>query len=368
MAANFSITFSTPSGAQAVSEGCLDAGSVCNVNGVPVGYYASGSTYEVFSGIGTNTIDIGVEACVGNPAITICKAVGASKCSDVTNPTTASNDGYAVADAHGLAHLSVSSAGLLYIGVTELNPVPPNPLSMLTHSYQIFVGKGVFAYMVMPPTLTVTNIEGSSLVSVSWSAVYGLHTSGKPPLSDEQLMIPPPTGSFAVANPEYLVFAVPTASIPAQGHPETSCGIHTAFFAAMLYNKTAVMPQFFFNNNTGLKQSFNLTVGVEYVIAVVARCGSHCGPSTVIGMMSSATPVYITAGKPASNKKPDSGLSPGATAGVVIVVLIVVFGGAAAAWWWYKKKQGDVSWAPVTAASSDYADADGADGYKKMDL
>lgn len=86
---NFTITFSTPSGADVVPESCLDSGSLCVV-GLSQ-YYPLGRTYEVFAGSSPAFIEVDVEACVGNPVVYACSASGVSNCSDPTNPSVSAD-------------------------------------------------------------------------------------------------------------------------------------------------------------------------------------------------------------------------------------------------------------------------------------
>jgi hypothetical protein len=73
----------------------------------------------------------------------------------------------------------------------------------------------------------------------------------------------------------------------------------------------------------GTSATTDLTLGVDYAIVVVAECHYGCSPM-VAGQFVATHPSYITVGKPAPAKKNgDSGLSPGATAGVVIVRLLL---------------------------------------------
>jgi hypothetical protein len=83
--ANFSITFSTPSGADVIPESCLNPGNLC-WSGASV-FYPTGRVYEAFTGNQPSLVTITVESCVGNPVLAVCRGFGGSNCSDVTNPT-----------------------------------------------------------------------------------------------------------------------------------------------------------------------------------------------------------------------------------------------------------------------------------------
>lgn len=125
---------------------------------------------------------------------------------------------------------------------------------------------------------------------------------------------------FPVTGVKYTWHAIPTANIPSQVNLASACGTFSAVWESLFNNKSAAVVAL--NMTDGLSASTDLTLGVQYAIVVVAECRYGCSP-VVAGQFAATHPTYITVGKPApANKKGDSGLSPGATAGVVIVSFV----------------------------------------------
>ncbi len=99
MDANFSLTFSSPSGANVVPESCLDQGGLCNV---PLSQFGrNGRTYEMFVGVSPSAVTLQTESCGGKAAIAVCFAGSGSLCKDPTNPVGAG--AWPVAGWDGLA-------------------------------------------------------------------------------------------------------------------------------------------------------------------------------------------------------------------------------------------------------------------------
>jgi hypothetical protein len=83
--ANYTVTFSTTSGAEVVPEACLDNGGTCDLGLVPYPSSGAGKTYELFAGYLPTQYAIQVEGCSGLPIISACFMVN-STCADPSNP------------------------------------------------------------------------------------------------------------------------------------------------------------------------------------------------------------------------------------------------------------------------------------------
>lgn len=86
--ANYTLTVSTPSGADIIPDACLNAGGTCDV-GLSAFPNVTGRTYEMFAGVVPTTYNLQTESCGGSAVISVCYGGGASKCTDPTNPVCA---------------------------------------------------------------------------------------------------------------------------------------------------------------------------------------------------------------------------------------------------------------------------------------